>query len=150
MWTAEIKKDCREIPTGLPAGIGVRFLEGIKGQLSDGYWENSPFMEGYWKFFGVEERDGEVLLLVSNKPVIWGYGYHTPNRFGSKDWRWILKWLADKAAILAREEAKSEYNRNGFKAEKGNKAMSLYWGYHNLTGNDVWLCVQTLKGMAKL
>ena len=142
----------RYICTGLPASIGGKFLRGIKGQLSDGMWENSSFMEGYWKFFDVFEENGMVMIGISEPPSEWGphCTRPTPNRFYGKDRKWILKWFAGKGRELAKAEEKSAYKNLGFEMKKGNQAQSIYWGLrYRLTGNDIWICVKMLEGMVK-
>ena len=136
--------------TGLPVGKGKAFLECIKGQLSDGYWENSSFMEGYWKYFCVEEIGGCVVLEISNRHVTCN-GYRLiPNRFRDKEWRWILRWFASKARDLAKAEAK-DWPSDEFRATRGNKGVSKYFSHDGVqfTGHDVWLCIKMLEGLAK-
>ena len=106
MWSSEIRKNCRKIPTGLPCPKGEVLLGSIQGQLSDGKWENSPMMEGYWKFLDIDDEGGDVSILISNVGHIWQYGYTRviPNRFIGMSDAQILKRFADWIRQVAKDE----------------------------------------------
>lgn len=73
-------------------------LDSILGQLSDGMWENSPRMEGYWKFCDVKVIDGNLVFEIDARQAelepIWDYRY---DRFFKRSFK-ILKrhrWIAN-------------------------------------------------------
>ena len=74
----------RIIHTGLCGKLADEILRSIEGQLSDGYWENSPMMEKYWKNEYVlrmdNEEESEIVIVVNGKngegkmvPYRWSY-----------------------------------------------------------------------------
>lgn len=152
MWPSEIKRDCSRVPTGLTGPKGVALLEAIKGQLSDGYWENSPRMEAYWRFFSAElNDDGTVDVLVSNAPLQLPYGrsravLNKPRELGPAK---FLKWLADRVYDMGRYE-QATWPENEFKFEAGNSGKSVCMGLsRDLTGGDLWAMRKQLATTAK-
>ena len=57
------------VDLGFNASDDVAFatIRSVFGQLSDGKWENSPKMVGYWLFAKVVKNDGKICLKVSTK-----------------------------------------------------------------------------------
>lgn len=152
MYPDDIKKDCKRYSTGLPAGKGKVILESIQGQLSDGYWENSRPMEGYWKFFCVDASGDEAVICVANKSVSWQYGGGRliSNRFWGFSHRKMLEWFARRIYEIAKYE-KDTWPEREFRPEKGNKGVSLCLGGsgNELTGDDVWSLRKALLDLAK-
>lgn len=149
----DIYRDCKKIDTGLPLPKGGILLDGVKGQLSDGMWENSPRMEGYWKFFCVGKSNyGSAEIAISNSAAIWTpyYGKVTHNSFYGKTPREILEWFARKIYEVCKAE-EVDWPQSGFKLKKGNDCPSAYLGGHPhaLTGNDIWELRRKLLAVAK-
>ena len=61
--------DVLYIDLGFSASDDVAYqaIQSVFGQLSDGKWENSPRMEGYWKFAEVKKDAGRIVLEVQTK-----------------------------------------------------------------------------------
>lgn len=144
MWDSEIKKNCVTVKTGITQQEGRIVLESVRGQLSDGIWENSPRMEGFWRFFCIDvDEAGEVCIYISREPRIWEKRYPgykmIPNRFHGESDAWILNWFANKLAEIARIEAK-DWAGSSFRMTKGNAAISRYLGdlHVLITGDTVW------------
>ena len=152
MWPTEIKENCRRVPTGLACPKGKVLLSSIKGQLSDGLWENSPTMEGYWKFFCIDDEGGDVTICISKAGHQWVYGHSkiVQNKFCSMTDKQILERFASWIWRVAREEA-ADWPSSGFKLEKGNEAVSEYLGGsgNELTGGDIWSLRKQLLAQAK-
>lgn len=56
----------RVIRTGIFTDVAVQILNGVLGQLSDGWGENNPENDGWWRPAAVRrETDGEVVIAVS-------------------------------------------------------------------------------------
>ena len=51
----------RLINTGLRGATQKDILASVLGQLSDGWWENSPRMDPYWKHAKIVEENGKVI-----------------------------------------------------------------------------------------
>ena len=50
-------------------GLGPKFkdmIDSVFGQKSDGYWENTPRMRGYWKFARPILKDNKIYLEIDN------------------------------------------------------------------------------------
>ena len=84
----------RIIDTGLTGPIQKDILASIMGQLSDGYWENSPRMEWYWRNADVQERDGKVVLVIRK---------HAFPYYAMSDDQ-IKQWFAKKIKFIIKEE----------------------------------------------
>ena len=56
----------RTIKTGLSKKY-KDMLDAVIGQMSDGYWENTPMMRGYWKFVTTGTSGNEVTLVVDKR-----------------------------------------------------------------------------------
>lgn len=78
----------------------LAFIGDILGQLSDGYWENSPRMENYWPYADIK----------GNELVIRSYDSYYDRRdrycgFANMSEQHIKQWFADKIKQLAKEES---------------------------------------------
>lgn len=53
--------------TGLPdTQVNKDIINSVFGQMSDGIWENSSRMEGYWRYADVMCQDGKIFLVVND------------------------------------------------------------------------------------
>lgn len=140
MWPSEIKADCQRVSTGIAGPKALALIKSVLGQLSDGYWENSPRMESYWPFMCTDVReDGTVEVCVSCK-----HDQARGRRWVVNKARWLtpaklLKWFADKVYVLAKAEAE-DWGSSEYRAIEGNQGVSRYLSREDaqLTGNDVW------------
>lgn len=103
----------------------LKFVGNVIGQLSDGYWENSPAMEKYWMFADAT-KDG---LRIAKEYRTWPYGYNyrsTPrfNGFVNKSDDEIKKWFAQKIKQLVKIE------------QQDNPSEKLEWKRDNQTPLD--------------
>lgn len=84
--------------------LQAEFIETILGQLSDGYWENSPRMEKYWK----NMRLTRTLSETNNRPTliidIKSMGEKLEAPFRTKGL--MLAWFREKIEFLMRVEKK--------------------------------------------
>jgi hypothetical protein len=87
--------DLRVINTGLTGPVNKDILDSVMGQLSDGKWENTPAMVKYWRNTRIDERDGKIVILVSDN-------YNSG--FRGKDETWIRSWFAGKIKDIVYEE----------------------------------------------
>lgn len=151
MWKTELLKNCRRIDTGLTAPKGTALIDSILGQLSDGYWENSPKMNSYWLFIECEPNiNGTVDICVSQESGQMYCGRYICNKGKWLSPAKLLKWFADKIYTIAKAEEK-DWKESDFKLEKGNTGISQYLGNseNELTGNDVWELRRVLSKMSK-
>ena len=134
----------RIIKTGLKTQKECDIIDAVRGQLSDGMWENSNAAEGYWPYFDAELEDGEVVLHVSKH---YNRGGYPNNRFLKMSDDDIKKWLAKKIKQVIKEEG-LDWNRNNEettdylgtewrKSKQPSTAADCYYVYEVLKGRNV-------------
>lgn len=123
-------------------GLDAKFkdmIDSVFGQLSDGYWENSPRMRGYWKFATPILKDNKIYLEIDN--AHWtGDGSSTVYNLwdGMSDAR-VKQFLADKIKFLVKEE--------GLKWDRGNTNTTDYLSYSDpYSVKDCYYAYELLKG----
>ena len=80
----------------------LTILDSIIGQMSDGYWEESRYMEGYWRFVETD-ASGEFLTIVVSTDC-WEYDcFHRKvnNHFYKMSNADILDYFARKIKYIA-------------------------------------------------
>jgi len=91
---------------GLSANA-LSFIDDILGQLSDGYWENSPRMENYWPFATVEGND----FIIRRYNRYYSGDRHRYCGFADMSESHIKRWFADKIKQLTKEDC-GEWSRD--------------------------------------
>ena len=129
MYSSQIKENCRTIFTGLKGKVNKEILQSVEGQLSDGIWENSPMMEGYWLFETIDVIDDEVVILISNRWSDIHCGKMKNNRFATMSDKEIKGWFANKIKQVIKKEIEWSPKEN-FKWNRHCKGVSEYMGYH--------------------
>ena len=120
------------IHTKLYSKAAYEIISSVFGQLSDGYWENSPRMGKYWRYnHAKRSADGEVVISVENN---WNNG------FSEMSDDQILSWIADKIKFLAKDETKV-WKRNSV----DNQLEYLSY-YEKVSTADAYLTYEILKG----
>lgn len=76
----------------------LSFMQGVLGQLSDGYWENSSIMENYWRFAKIESG----ALILSWSPIY--YASYKSSKWGQMSEAHIKDFFANKIKFLVKEE----------------------------------------------
>lgn len=131
MWNEQIKKNCRTIHTNLYGQKNLDIIRSVEGQLSDGMWENSFVMRGYWLFFCVDAApNGEVLIHIAKD---WGdmdFGKMRYNKFGDmRGESEVLEWFAKKVKQIIKQEEKDKWENHPIKWDRGCDVESKYIGY---------------------
>ena len=123
-------------------GLDPKFkgmIDSVFGQMSDGYWENSPRMRGYSKFATPILKDNKIYLEIDN--AHWtGDGARTVYNLwdGMSDAR-VKQFLADKIKFLVKEE--------GLKWDRGNTHTTDYLSYSDpYSVKDCYYAYELLKG----
>lgn len=83
-----------KVDSGLEGNKDADILRSILGQLSDGYWENSPRMAIYWKNIDIEEDGNKVYFVIPK--------YYGPY-FGWDSEDQVKKFFADKIKLIAKK-----------------------------------------------
>lgn len=114
-------------------------IDAVFGQMSDGYWENTPRMRGYWRFATPILKDNKIYLEIDN--AHWkGDGARTVYNLwdGMSDAR-VKQFLADKIKFLVKEE--------GLKWDRGNTDTTDYLSYSDpYSVKDCYYAYEVLKG----
>ena len=134
--------ELRKIDTGLTSDLELDIIDALRGQLSDGMWENSRAMEGYWPYFAVKKIGNKVILLVS-KEYKGGRDY-VPNKFLDMSDDDIKTWLAKKIKAVIKEEG-LEWKRDN---TKETDYLSTDWrsSKESATVADCYYVYEVLKG----
>ncbi len=123
-------------------GLDSKFkdmIDSVFGQMSDGYWENTPRMRGYWKFADPILKDNKIYLEIDNTSgEPYGNGVIRNLWDGMSDAR-VKQFLADKIKFLVKEE--------GLKWDRGNTNTTDYLSYSNpYPVKDCYYAYEVLKG----
>jgi hypothetical protein len=149
MYNEEIKKNCRTIHTNLYGNKNLEIIRSVEGQLSDGMWENSFAMRGYWLFFCVDSApDGEVLIHIAND---WGdmdFGKMRYNKFGDMKGQYeVLEWFAKKIKQIIKQEQKDAWENHPIEWKRDCEVVSKYLGYdEQITVKDCYEAYDILLG----
>ena len=152
----------RKIKTNLEAtNKNYESLRSVVGQMSDGIWENSPRVEGYWRFATIEKSDdNKIVIAVStiytiSYSNIYGKYYHGNkcliNRFADMTDDKVKAYFANKIKqIIKKEESnlKEYYNDTSkdLSWRKDNQQKCDYMGYkETITVADAYAAYKNLK-----
>lgn len=103
----ESKEGLRFIPTGLKATPkNTDILEAVRGQMSDGIWENTNGMTSYWMDADIEEVEGNLYISVVKNRSIMYKDYHTYYSRACKKviGEYLYKWRINKYADMTDKE----------------------------------------------
>ena len=117
------------VDLGFNASDDVAFatIRSVFGQLSDGKWENSPRMTGYWLFADVVKNDGKICLKVSTKGwdnSIFKNGVYNP--YVNMRSKQIMEKMANFVKSIVKEEHPTGWSRT-------NTAECDYLSRDNIT-----------------
>ena len=136
--------DYRVIKTGLKTQQECDILNGVKGQLSDGMWENSRSARGYWPYFEAKFENGEVVLHISKD--LYRDSYPNNQFCWMKDEE-IRAWFAKKIKQVIKEEGldwkRDNTEETDFldtswrKSKKPSTVADCYYVYEVLKGRNV-------------
>ena len=135
----EVKMSERIIKTGL--GLHYKdMLDAVIGQMSDGYWENTPMMQGYWKFVTTGTSGNEVTLNVDEVGWTLDGDRRIENRFYGMSDDAVKKFFADKIKFLIKEEGLGKWARD-------NEETTDYLSYSDpYRVKDCYYAYEVLKG----
>ncbi len=139
----------RIIKTGLEQNaINGEIIASVVGQLSDGAWENSPRMQGYWVY--AECNSDSANIAVSER---WGDSYYRTvgNPYKVMDDVAIKKFFANKIKQLVKMELKDNYEEDikerFYKAH--NIPMEWRWTYPSVEAERVKACDKDIEEFLK-
>jgi len=129
------------VDLGLPASDNVAFaaIESVFGQLSDGKWENSPRMTGYWLFARVVKDNGKIALKVLTKGGEY-WGNFVSNPYFQKS----AEAIKEKIANFLKAVVKDEYP-GGWKRDNTDECDYLSRGNVTVRVCDAYRVYDTLK-----
>lgn len=127
----------------IKTGLGLHYkdmLGAVIGQMSDGYWENTPMMRGYWKFVTTGTSGNEVTLNVDEVRWTLDGDLRIENRFYGMSDDAVKKFFADKIKFLIKEEGLGKWARDN---EKTTEYLSYSDPYRV---KDCYYAYEVLKG----
>lgn len=99
----EDESEKRIISTSLDGKKENEVLNSVIGQMSDGIWENSSSMNGYWMFANVTPSNE---ILIDTKPYSYRYGNSNRpirNKFSDMSDDQVVKFFATKIKQIVKE-----------------------------------------------
>jgi hypothetical protein len=148
----KMNNNFRIIHTGLFSQTAYDAFSSIMGQLSDGYWENSPRMQKYWNFAEIKRADnGEVLVEVEAEHYVWDKwsGRCLENPYVRMSDNEILEFFANKMKTIAKVEMNDEDVGNQWQRDNEMKlhylsrnvdldVSDIYCIYDLMHSRNVW------------
>ena len=128
----------------IKTGLGLHYkdmLNSVIGQMSDGYWENTPMMRGYWKFVKTGTSGNEVTLNVDAADWTLDGDRRIENRFYGMSDDAVKKFFADKIKFLIKEEGLGKWDRGN-----ENETDFLSYGNPRYRVKDCYYAYEVLKG----
>lgn len=116
-------------------------LDAVIGQMSDGYWENTPMMRGYWKFVNTGTSGNEVTLVVDTVSGARDGDSRIENRFYGMSDEAVKKFFADKIKFLIKEEGLGKWAR-----DNESETDYLSYGEPRYRVKDCYYAYEILKG----
>ena len=135
------------VETNLEGRVSYEILASVIGQCSDGAWENSVYMEPYWRFISVVQNplNNKVEIRVSKtqfeKSCMWNRTIWNP--YLTKTDQDIRDWFARKIRRIISMEAKDTGAKIPF--TKSNQYKMKYLGDWTQTVADAVEVHNSLK-----
>ena len=152
----------RVVYTGIEAtSKNLDMFNSVIGQMSDGMWENSEYMNGYWTTADIDVDDDEIIIEIDRERYYFDRAYH--NRWGTyytkayeNHW-WgmtdiaVVRFFKNKIRRIAGEEIKdNDYWKVDAKWSKDCNLRCKYLDYRTgVTFADAYRLVQELDKVIK-
>lgn len=132
----------RVIPTGLVGGINHDILRSVIGQMSDGIWENTPGMTGYWTFADIDDNNN----ILVNKAYGNYMGTRVNNPYVVMSEEDIKNFFANKIKAVAQQYLHDQ-NINPYREwNSSNTEKCSYLNYDKgVTIADAYAAYKALK-----
>ena len=125
----------RIIPTNGDPKVNAEIIDSVIGQLSDGIWENSPGMEGYWT---TAESDGNGNIVIDDRNVIRDSWRDKPfeNKYSRMSDDEVRRFFANKAKYVAQLYL-HDHSMNPYKNWNAENTEECgYMGGHYMKDHD--------------
>lgn len=115
----------RIIETGLEnTKVNNEILASVIGQMSDGIWENSSRLNGYWAFSSI--KDGNIAISEDR----WDYYTNARNPYRQMTDDKIKEFFANKIKQIVKRELADKYD---------DKVRERFFKAHNIPEDWRWL-----------
>lgn len=102
------KNNCRRVNTGLEnTDTNKTILSSVIGQMSDGIWENSNRVIGYWVFAHTEAESTDILI---SRQYMDDY-YNVLNPYRNMTDEKVRKYFANKIKQIVKTDMEDDYYR---------------------------------------
>lgn len=138
----------RTIHTHLYSQTAYDALDALMGQISDGYWENSPRMEKYWNFAKIcRSLNGEITFEIERDRYVWDKWSHrmTTNPYCNMTDDSIREFFANKLKKIAKVEMEDENAGNQWQRDNEMKIHYLSREV-DLEVSDIYCIYEMLRG----
>jgi len=155
-----------EIETGLTGNKAYEILRSVDCHLSDGIWENSSRMDGYWKFENIDMIGDKVVIKIDkNQFKSWQVSHYSARRGSYKEtcsltnkfyqmikidglelgYQHIRNWFADKLKQIVKLELKDN-SKGSWKRDNNSQLDYLGGDSEPVTIADAYYVYDILKG----
>lgn len=133
----------RIVTTGLSGEKNKEILDSVIGQMSDGIWENSPGMDGYWLPVTIS-NNGDI--LIDNKGEIRSGERWIKNRYYDMSDDEVRRFFANKIKQISQEYL-NDNNLNPYKGwnAESDEICDYLDRNSGVTIGDAFLAYQALK-----
>lgn len=142
------KENARLFKNGIVIDLDKDELElvgRVLGQLSDGYWENSPQMEKYWK--NIHMRGNNLIVDIDNlKYSSWSERFRNEINTIWNDPEAIRVWFGNKAQIVHNSDMKDNFGTTKLTDEEKDMDARYLDGSINKTYRQIQQVINKLKG----
>ena len=138
----------RIIHTGMYTKKALEVLSAVFGQLSDGWGENNPRNDRWWKFANtVKEVDGEITIHISTKMGERDFrNKWIENGFAHMNDLEIKQWMARMVKKTIQMELRDEFIENGWRRDN-TTFMTHYLNYdEDINVAEVYCIYEQLLG----
>lgn len=133
----------RIVNTGLSGEKNKEILDSVIGQISDGIWENSPGMDGYW--LPVTISDNGDIIIDNNSDISYG-GKWVRNKYYDMSDDEVRRFFANKIKQISQEYL-NDNNLNPYKGwnAESDEICDYLDRNSGVTIGDAFLAYQVLK-----
>jgi len=138
----------RTIETPFYGIVAKEILDAVRGQMSDGLWENSRGYEKYWTNFNVvQNSDNHIVFHVSKDSGNTWCNHWYGNPFREMSDSDFLAWFAGKLKAVIQAEARDNHWVKGWWDRANYWQKSIYLNYKNdVTVADIYCVYDWLLG----
>lgn len=131
-------KKTRIIETNFYGAKAFEVLDHVRGQLSDGMWENSRGYDKYWTNFEVKRHENDRVYFLLNADYSNLYcGRYVENPFLRMSDQEFLDWYAGKLKAVISAEGRDNKWTKGWWKRNNVETKSVYLGHFDAKYGEI-------------